>query len=114
MESVIEVNMKITVDQVVALESTVVAPRGPNAVWLPIPPNAAATSPLVPLCNNTTTIKNRETAMWMIVINRIICYRCPSGPTRPYTRNSVALPRKNNFKLVRKGGFEQLYAIDNT
>ena len=32
MESVIEVSMKITVDQVVALERTVADPRGPNAV----------------------------------------------------------------------------------
>ena len=32
MESVIEVSMKITVDQVVALERTVADPRGPKAV----------------------------------------------------------------------------------
>ena len=32
MESVIEVNMKITAHQVVALVRTVAAPRGPNAV----------------------------------------------------------------------------------
>ena len=31
-ESVIEVTMKITADQVVALVSAVAAPRGPNAV----------------------------------------------------------------------------------
>ena len=35
-DSVIDVIMKITVDHVVALESAVAAPRGPNAVWLPI------------------------------------------------------------------------------
>ena len=29
--------IKMTVDQVVALESAVAAPRGPNAVWLPMP-----------------------------------------------------------------------------
>ena len=34
-ESVIDVNMKMIADQVVARESTDAAPRGPNAVWLP-------------------------------------------------------------------------------
>jgi hypothetical protein len=34
-ESVIDVNMKMIADQVVALERTEAAPRGPNAVWLP-------------------------------------------------------------------------------
>src|SRR5215469_5753650 len=37
-ESVIEVIMKIIAHQVVALVNTVAAPRGPKAVWLPIPP----------------------------------------------------------------------------
>src|SRR6476646_12305113 len=41
-DSVIEVTIKMMVDQVVALDSAVAAPRGPKAVWLPIPPNAAA------------------------------------------------------------------------
>src|SRR5580693_6644836 len=60
-ESVIEVIMKMTVDHVVALESAVAAPRGPNAVWLPIPPNAAAISPLLPLCSSTTMIRKKQT-----------------------------------------------------
>ena len=34
-ESVIDVSMKMTADQVVARERTEAAPRGPNAVWLP-------------------------------------------------------------------------------
>jgi len=63
MESVIEVTIKSTADQVVALESAVAAPRGPNAVWLPIPPKAAAISPLLPLCSNTTTIRKKHTMM---------------------------------------------------
>src|SRR6185437_5282171 len=41
MESVIEVTMKITADQVVAFDKALAAPRGPKAVWLPMPPNAA-------------------------------------------------------------------------
>ncbi len=38
--------MKMMAHQVVALVNTVAAPRGPKAVWLPIPPKAAAMSPL--------------------------------------------------------------------
>jgi len=62
-ESVIEVTIKIIADQVVALESAVAAPRGPKAVWLPMPPNAAAMSPLLPLCSSTTIIKKKQTKM---------------------------------------------------
>ena len=61
MESVIEVNIKMTVDQVVALDSAVAAPRGPKAVWLPMPPKAAAMSPLLPLCSSTTMIRKKQT-----------------------------------------------------
>src|SRR5450755_3936650 len=60
-ERVIEVTIKMTVDQVVALERAVAAPRGPKAVWLPIPPNAAAISPLLPLCSSTTMIRKKQT-----------------------------------------------------
>jgi len=50
-------------DQVVARESAVAAPRGPNAVWLPCPLNAAAMSEPLPLCSSTTMIKNKHTTM---------------------------------------------------
>jgi len=36
-DSVIEVTIKIMAHQVVALVSMVAAPRGPKAVWLPMP-----------------------------------------------------------------------------
>jgi len=62
-ESVTEVTMNRTADHVVALESAVAAPRGPKAVWLPMPPNAAAISPLLPLCSSTTMIKKKHTKM---------------------------------------------------
>ena len=62
-ESVIEVIIKIMVDHVVALDKAVAAPRGPNAVWLPIPPKAAAISPLLPLCSSTTMIRKKQTIM---------------------------------------------------
>ena len=60
--NVIEVIMKATADHVVALESALAAPRGPNAVWLPCPPNAAEMSPLLPLCSRTTTIMKKQTS----------------------------------------------------
>ena len=68
-ESVIDVIMKTMAAQVVALVSTVAAVRVPKAVWLPMPPNAAATSPLWPLCNSTTIMRNTQTMMWMTVIS---------------------------------------------
>ena len=71
MESVIDVSMKMMADQVVAFDSAVAAPRGPKAVWLPMPPNAAAMSPLLPLCSSTTMIRKKQTMMWTMV-NRII------------------------------------------
>jgi len=68
-DKVIEVTMKSTADQVVAFESAVAAPRGPKAVWLPMPPKAAAMSPLLPLCSRTTMIRNRQTMMWTMVMS---------------------------------------------
>ena len=60
-DSVIDVSMKIIADHVVARERTEAAPRGPNAVWLPCPPKAAARSPLFPLCSKTTAIRKKQT-----------------------------------------------------
>lgn len=62
-ESVIDVSMKMMADQVVARDRTEAAPRGPNAVWLPWPPKAAARSPLFPLCSKTTAIRKKQTVM---------------------------------------------------
>ena len=61
MERESEVTMNKIADTVVAFESSVADPRGPNAVCEPIPPNAPAKSAALPLCNRTTTIKNRQT-----------------------------------------------------
>ena len=63
-DKVIDVTMKMIADQVVAFDKAVAAPRGPKAVWLPWPPNAAAMSPLLPLRSRTTTIKKKQTATW--------------------------------------------------
>jgi hypothetical protein len=62
-ESVIDVSMKTIADTVVALESRVADPRGPNAVCEPIPPNAPARSAAFPLCSKTTTIKKTQTTI---------------------------------------------------
>ena len=45
----IEVSMNMMAHHVVALVRNVAAPRGPNAVWLPAPPNAPARSAASPL-----------------------------------------------------------------
>ena len=62
-DRVIEVIIKATADQVVALESALAAPRGPKAVWLPCPPKAAEMSPLLPLCSSTTMMMKKQTRM---------------------------------------------------
>lgn len=66
-ESESEVTMKRTAEAVVAFDSSVADPRGPNAVWEPIPPNAPAKSAAFPLCSRTTTIRNRQTKTCTIV-----------------------------------------------
>jgi hypothetical protein len=85
-ESVIEVTIKIMADQVVAFDRIVAAPRGPKAVWLPMPPKAAAMSPLLPLCSSTTMIRNKQTAMWTIVINMTMSLAIPR-PAYPTGRS---------------------------
>jgi len=55
--------MNSTAEKVVALESSVADPRGPNAVCEPIPPKAPARSAALPLCSKTTMIKKMHTIM---------------------------------------------------
>src|SRR5580658_2377442 len=62
-DNVTEVIMKKMADHVVARSSALAAPRGPNAVWLPWPPNAAEMSPLLPLCSSTTRMMKKQTMM---------------------------------------------------
>ena len=52
--------MNMIAHHVVAWERIVAAPRGPNAVWLPAPPNAPARSAALPLCSSTTMISTRQ------------------------------------------------------
>jgi hypothetical protein len=53
--------MKTMAETVVALESSVAEPRGPNAVCEPIPPKAPAKSAAFPLCSRITIIRKRHT-----------------------------------------------------
>src|SRR5450631_1310424 len=53
-------SMNITAHQVVALDRTLAAPRGPKAVWLPAPPKAPARSAALPLCKSTTMMRTRQ------------------------------------------------------
>jgi hypothetical protein len=69
----IEVTMKRIAAVVVAFESTVADPRGPNAVCEPMPPNAPARSAALPLCSNTTMIRNRQTITCTIVRRITMC-----------------------------------------
>ncbi len=60
-------NMNMTAHHVVALERTLAAPRGPNAVWLPAPPKAPARSAALPLWSSTTIISTRQFRMKKLV-----------------------------------------------
>jgi hypothetical protein len=59
--SAIEVTMNMMAHHVVRRENTVAVPRGPKAVWLPMPPKVAAISALLPCCSKTTTINTMQT-----------------------------------------------------
>lgn len=67
-DNVIDVSMNMAADIVVAFESNVAEPRGPNAVCDPIPPNAPARSAAWPLWSNTTTVRKIQTITWITVI----------------------------------------------
>src|SRR6202522_2198384 len=75
-DNVSEVIMKTMAHQVVARERNVAAPRGPNAVWLPAPPNAPAKSAAEPLCNMMTMTNTKQTATWRVT--RINVMRQPT------------------------------------
>jgi hypothetical protein len=66
-ERINEVAMKIPADQAVRRDSRVAAPRAPNAVCDPPPPNAPARSARFPVWRRTTRTKNTATITWRIV-----------------------------------------------
>ena len=63
-ESPSDVHMKTIAEIVVAFDSKVADPRGPNAVC-DIPPKAPARSAAFPLCSKITIIRNRHTITWI-------------------------------------------------
>src|SRR5260370_21350775 len=73
-------SMNMTAHQVVALESTLAAPRGPKAVWLPAPPKAPARSAALPLWSSTTMIRTRQFKMKKLVSSQA-ANRKPSATT---------------------------------
>ena len=60
-DSVSDVIINTIAHHVVARDKNVAAPRGPNAVWLPAPPNAPAKSAADPLCSMITMISTMHT-----------------------------------------------------
>lgn len=60
-DSASDVHMKTIAEIVVAFDSKVAEPRGPNAVCDPMPPNAPARSAALPLCSSTTMIRKTQT-----------------------------------------------------
>ena len=56
-----EVIMNSAAAAVVNFDNKVAEPLGPNAVCEPMPPNAPARSAALPLCSNTTMIRNKQT-----------------------------------------------------
>jgi hypothetical protein len=71
-ESEIDVSINTTAEIVVAFESSVADPLGPNAVCEPIPPNAPARSAAFPLCNRITMIRKKHTITCTPVSNALI------------------------------------------
>jgi hypothetical protein len=90
--NVSEVSMNTTTAALVALDKAEAAPRGPKAVWLPIPPNAPAMSALLPCCSSTTIIRKKQT----ITCNAVIAI------------NSISRNQLSEQNLVRKRGLEPL------
>src|SRR3984957_8792028 len=80
-ERVSDVIMKTMAHQVVARERNVAAPRGPNAVWLPAPPNAPARSAALPLWSMMTAISTKHTSMCKVTSTAETCQPIQIRPT---------------------------------
>ncbi len=78
----IEVSMKSTARTTVALDKKVAVPRGPNAVWLPIPPNAPARSAPRALCRSTEKTRMTATSTCSAVNNPITQSYLSESPFR--------------------------------
>ena len=76
-------------EMVVAFESSVADPRGPNAVCDPMPPNAPARSAALPLCNSTTTIRKMHTITCTIVNKIVAITTSPVYQNRYFAKSIV-------------------------
>jgi len=106
-ESVIEVSMKTAAASVVAFESRVAEPRGPNAVCDPMPPKAPARSAALPLCNNTTTIRKKHTMTW-INVKRMTIVNSSERLSRFYFWRRAATRLQYKLKAVTLAGAAHL------
>ncbi len=92
-ESVSEVIINTMAHQVVARERNVAAPRGPNAVWLPAPPNAPARSAALPLCSMITITSTKHTRTCRVI--RIGVKRQPIDMRATVNRATSELVRRS-------------------
>jgi len=67
-----DVSIKTAAAMVVAFDISVAEPRGPKAVWEPMPPKAPARSAALPLWSSTTMTRKKLTTMWAIVSRMIM------------------------------------------
>src|ERR1700691_5081089 len=86
--------MNTIAHHVVARERKVAAPRGPNAVWLPEPPNAPAKSAAFPLCSIITATSTRHTST---------CSVTKTGVYRQPIQISPTANAKDNPHFAQKG-----------
>jgi hypothetical protein len=80
-ESVSEVIMNTIAHHVVARERNVAAPLGPNAVWLPAPPNAPARSAAFPLCSMITITNTKHASICSVMSSAETCQPIQTSPT---------------------------------
>jgi hypothetical protein len=72
MASARDVTMKVAASTTVVLVKNVVVPRGPKAVWLPMPPKAPAMSVPRAFWSRTTRIRTSATSTCKVVSKPII------------------------------------------
>src|SRR5437764_4146627 len=84
--SVSDVRTKATKNPVVSLCRSVVAPRAPNAVCDPPPPNAPARSAPFPCCTSTTRMRKMLMTTWMTTSNTVIDFSRDSPSALLQTR----------------------------
>ena len=77
-----DVSMKTTAQIVVIFDMRLCVLRGPNAVWLPPPPNAPARSAAFPDWRRMATIRTRHTITWTIVNKAVTLIHFLVSPDR--------------------------------